>query len=109
MDAAALSDAASDEERPRVGEGDRDGTHEEPLDAGVLDPDEKDERESERKNGDEGRSSAMPSSSAYKSCEMFAPGTQFCGASEEGRIKVNSNLMMRQSRRGHRSLASTYR
>lgn len=36
MDAAALSDAASNKGRSRVGEGDRDGMREELAEAGVL-------------------------------------------------------------------------
>jgi hypothetical protein len=96
MEAAALSDAASIRGRSRVGEGDRDGMREELAEAGVRWPEEeeKEESESERKKGEEGRSSGEPSSSAYSSCEIFAPGTQFCGASVDGRINVNSNLDM---------------
>jgi hypothetical protein len=50
----------------REGEGDRDGNRDDPGDAGVLWPDEKDDSESVRKNGDDVVGSGTPSSSAYK-------------------------------------------
>jgi hypothetical protein len=50
----------------REGEGDRDGNRDDPGDAGVLWPDENDDSESVRKNGDDVVGSGTPSSSAYK-------------------------------------------
>lgn len=77
IEAWALSDAASNIEYSRIGDGDREGARDEEAEAGVLLPDEKDESDSERKNGEVGRSSGVPSSTAYSSWDMFAPGTQF--------------------------------
>jgi hypothetical protein len=67
---------ASRDDGLRVGEGDREGSRDDPADAGVL-PEEKDERERVRKNGEVVVGSGTPSNSAYRSCEMLAPGTQF--------------------------------
>jgi hypothetical protein len=55
--------AALDEDGLPVGEGEREGSRD---DVGVL-PDEKDDRERVRKNGDVVVGSGTPSSSAYKS------------------------------------------
>ena len=74
-----------------VGDGDREGRRDDPADVVVL-PEAKDDRESVRKNGEVVVGSGTPSSSAYKSWEMFAPGTQFWGASLGGNSNVNSNL-----------------
>lgn len=87
MDAAASTSAALRLAGLGVGDVDRDDTGE----MGDLRPEEKDDRDRERKNGEDDFS-GVPSSSAYRSCEMEACGTQFCGASPEGRMMVNSNL-----------------
>jgi len=73
MDMEVEPRAALDKDGLPVGEGEREGRRDE---VGVL-PDEKDDSERVRKNGDVVVGSGTPSSSAYKSCEMFAPGTQF--------------------------------
>jgi hypothetical protein len=54
---------ALDDDGLPVGEGEREGSRD---DVGVL-PDEKDDRERVRKNGDVVVGSGMPSSSAYRS------------------------------------------
>lgn len=50
----------------REGEGDREGSRDDDVEAGVLWPDEKEDNDRVRKNGEEGGGSGVPSSSAYR-------------------------------------------
>jgi hypothetical protein len=67
MDAAALNIDALGEDGLGPGEGDREGSRDEYDELGVFWPDEKDDRERVRKNGDVVDGSGIPSSSAYRS------------------------------------------
>lgn len=74
IEVVAVSNALSNREVSRPGEGERDGKRDDwdDGDTGVFRPEENEDSESWRKKGDVERSSGMPSSSAYRSCEMLA-------------------------------------